>query len=324
MIGILPPMGSTRIAAKEQPPALSPLPPAPALDPAKVQLGRSLFHDPMLSSRQGFACSSCHDLDRGGTINVKRSVGYEGRMHEFNVPTLFNVGNNYRLGWRGKFTSLAAKTEQVLVDRNLMANDWPKLLPRLWASPPYRGRFEATYGRPADRDAVLDALVTFQRSLVTPNAAFDRFLAGEDSAISPEQKRGYELFKTYGCVSCHQGSNVGGNMFQIFGVFHGPDAGGQASDATAPSETGHASLSDIANERNVYRVPSLRNVAATSPYFHDGRTQSLSDAVAVMARSQLGRTLSEDEIAAIATFLESLTGEYDGKPIMVSPVEGRR
>jgi cytochrome c peroxidase len=120
--------------AREAQSPLAPLPRPPALDPAKVALGRALFHDPIMSSRQGLACSSCHDLATGGTVYLERSIGYEGKVHEFNVPTLFNVGNNYRLGWRGQFTSLTAKTEHILTDRYLMANDWAHLLPRLRAS----------------------------------------------------------------------------------------------------------------------------------------------------------------------------------------------
>lgn len=298
---------------------LSPLPERPLLDPAKVKLGEALFGDPILSSRQALSCSSCHDLARGGTIHRAKSIGYDGRMHEFNVPTIFNVGHNYRLGWRGGFTSLAAKTEQVLTNPDLMANDWSRLLPRLRSAPGYNARFVAVYGRPPDREAVLDALVTYQRSLVTPDAPFDRFLKGDDGAITAQQRHGYKLFRAYGCISCHQGSNIGGNMSQIFGVF-GVDRGlGQQSPRTP-----HASLADITDERNVYRVPSLRNVAITPPYFHDGRTFSLAEAVDAMATGQLGRTLTRLEIAAITAFLESLTGEYDGKPLVASPIEGRR
>jgi cytochrome c peroxidase len=303
---------------------LAPLPRPPALDPAKVALGRAMFHDPVMSSRQGLACSSCHDLSTGGTVHLERSIGYEGKVHEFNVPTLFNVGNNYRLGWRGRFTSLTAKTEHILTDRYLMANDWADLLPRLRSSGAYGARFLGVYGTAPDRASVLDALVTFQRSLGTPNAPFDRFLNGEEGAISPLQKRGYELFRNYGCVSCHQGSNIGGNMFQIFGVFGSGDDRGQVSPEDKPARSPHASLADLANDRNVYRVPSLRNVAVTPPYFHDGRTYSLREAVSIMARSQLGRTLNVQELAAITAFLESLTGEYDGKPLAASPIEDRR
>lgn len=324
LAGLFPLASQRTVAAAEPQSPLSPLPLPQKLDPARVKLGEALFHDPILSSRQALACSTCHDLSRGGTIKRERSIGYDGREHEFNVPTLFNVANNYRLGWRGRLTSLSDKTEQVLTAPNLMANDWATLLPRLRRSPLYKVRFSAAYGRPPDREAVLDALVTFQRSLATPNAPFDRFLNGDEGAITPQQRIGYDLFRSYGCVSCHQGSNIGGNMSQIFGVFGGGDGTRPNAMQPQPAEAPPASLTDAADERHVYRVPSLRNVAVTSPYFHDGRTDSLSGAVDAMARSQLGRTLSETEIAAMTAFLRSLTGEYDGKPLLAAPVEDRR
>ncbi|MDP3410364.1 cytochrome-c peroxidase [Bosea sp. (in: a-proteobacteria)] len=314
--------GSVALAEVQSP--LSPLPTPPALDPARVKLGEALFHDPILSSRQALACNSCHDLSRGGTIKRDRSVGYDGRVHEFNVPTLFNVANSYRMGWRGQLTSLSDKTDQVLTAPNLMANDWETLLPRLRRSRAYGVRFMAAYGRQPDREAVLDALVTFQRSLATPNAPFDRFLKGDERAITPQQRAGYDLFRSYGCASCHQGSNVGGNMSQIFGVFGGVEGPRPDSVQSHPAGPPAASLADASDERHVYRVPSLRNVAVTAPYFHDGRTDSLSEAVDIMGRSQLGRMLSETDIAAITAFLESLTGEYDGKPLVAAPVEDRR
>ncbi|MCL6708989.1 c-type cytochrome [Pseudomonas sp. R2.Fl] len=312
--------GGDTVAAHQRD-ALFPLPPAPKLDPAKASLGKRLFYDPVLSKRQMISCGSCHNLSTGGTIHVKRTIGYEGRMHDFNAPTIFNTGNNYRLGWRGKFTSLAAQNESVLLDENLMANTWAALLPRLAADEGYRTQFKTTYGKLPDRQSVLDALVTFQRSLATPDAPFDRFLKGEKDAISAQQRRGYELFLNYGCVSCHQGSNIGGNMFQIFGIFAEPVTKMPASPASGPPRRPSINLDE---ERDVFRVPSLRNVEVTAPYFHDGRAETLTEAVAVMGRSQLGRELAENDVAAIVDFLKSLTGDYNGKRLEASSAEDRR
>ncbi|MCF6371139.1 cytochrome-c peroxidase [Rhizobium halophilum] len=298
---------------------LSPLPAAPVLSEAKVLLGGHLFHDPILSRRQTLACSSCHDLATGGTVRVKRTIGYEGRMHAFNAPTIFNVGNNYRLGWRGKHTSLEVQNENVLLDANLMANDWETLIPRLSATPYYRMQFISVYGSQPHREAVLDALVAFQRSLVTPNAPFDRFLQGEHDAITPRQRYGYKLFKEYGCVSCHQGSNVGGNMFQIFGLFANP-----ATVDLPAAQPPQWPLSAVEQDQETFRVPSLRNVEVTAPYFHDGRAETLDDAVSIMAISQLGRELATDEIDAIVSFLKSLTGDYNGKRLETSVHKDRR
>lgn len=309
--------GEAAIARKHEP--LSPLPTAPVLSETKVRLGGRLFHDPILSGRQTLACSSCHDLATGGTIRAQRTVGYEGRMHAFNAPTIFNVGNNYRLGWRGKHTSLEVQNENVLLDTNLMANDWETLIPRLSATPFYRTQFASVYNSQPKREAVLDALVAFQRSLATPNAPFDRFLQGERDAITPSQQYGYKLFKEYGCVSCHQGSNVGGNMFQIFGVFADPTT----VDLPA-SKTPQWPLSAAQQDQETFRVPSLRNVEVTAPYFHDGRAETLSEAVSIMGITQLGRELATDEIDAIVAFLQSLTGDYNGKRLETSVHEDQR
>jgi cytochrome c peroxidase len=292
---------------------LAPLQMPGQLNPDKVALGEALFSDPILSSKNQLACTSCHDLTAGGTINAPRTIGYMGRVHRFNAPTIFNVGNNYRLGWRGDFTSLEAQNEKVLLDENLMAATWPTLLKRLRESDIYAAKFERAYGQAPDRETLLDALATFQRSLSTPNSLFDRYLGGQTSALSGREVEGYRLFKDYGCASCHQGSNIGGNMFQKFGIFttqhHGDNDG----------DLGRFTLTGQDRDIGVFRVPSLRNVAVTAPYFHDGRTGSLRDAVSLMARSQLGRTLTNDEINALVAFLETLTGEYHGKRLKAAP-----
>jgi cytochrome c peroxidase len=236
------------------------------LDPAKVTLGKRLFHDPILSGAGGLSCSSCHDLSTGGSIRVPRSIGYDARVHAFNAPTIFNVGNNYRLGWRGRFTSLFAQNEAVLLDPALMAAEWPTLLSRLTRNETYLAAFRQHFGGAPRRESVLDALVQFQMSLATPNAPFDRFLSGDSGALSTAEKRGLKLFMEYGCVSCHQGANIGGNMFQIFGVFGPPDAEAMPT----PGEL-DARLQLPDSEEDVFRVPSLRNVEVTAPYFHDGR-----------------------------------------------------
>lgn len=288
--------------------SLAPLPPPAILSPAKVALGERLFHDPVLSGREKLSCSVCHNLRAGGTVRLPRTIGYDGQIHAFNAPTIFNVGSNYRLGWRGRFTSLIVQNEAVLNDRGLMAANWTRLLSRLSDDPQYLASFRQLYDAPPTRESVLDALVTFQMSLATPNAPFDRFLLGDKAALNPIEKEGFRLFIEYGCVSCHQGANIGGNMFQIFGVFAAPGAAEVTIDTDLDQRL-KASEGDDA----VFRVPSLRNVEVTAPYFHDGSAATLSEAIAVMGRSQLGRELTKSDIAALEAFLNSLTGEYNGK-----------
>jgi cytochrome c peroxidase len=292
---------------------LASLPHPPSQKAELVALGSRLFNDTILSGDGGLACTSCHDLNGGGSVNSKRTVGYKGKMHRFNAPTIFNVGNNYRLGWRGDFTSLEAQNEKVLLDENLMAAKWPDIISRLRNSPIYRPAFESVFGRTADQELVLQALAAFQRSLVTLNSPFDRYLRNDAGALNAEEKNGYELFKSYGCASCHQGSNIGGNMFQKFGIFTLPQLSGNDGDLGRWTTTGDD------EDRGVFRVPSLRNVEVSGPYFHDGRVATLHEAVDVMARSQLGRQLPAPDVDAIVAFLKTLTGDYNGRKLSASP-----
>ncbi|WP_117195886.1 cytochrome-c peroxidase [Rhizobium terrae] len=265
---------------------VAPLPDAEPRDVRKVELGRALFSDTILSGNDAVSCASCHDLAAGGTNRMPRAIGLADGKMLFNVPTIFNVSNNHTLGWRGNIKSLAVQNEKVLLDYNLMAVTWDRLLPKL-AGSSYGAQFEAAYGSPPTREAVLDALISFEMSLRTPNAPFDRYMRGDAGALSVQQIEGYQLFKDYGCVSCHQGSNIGGNMTQKLGIF-------------LPN-----------GDALPFRVPSLRNVAITGPYFHDGSVDQLPQAVSMMGRLQLGRELPEEDIAAIVAFLTSLTGIYD-------------
>jgi cytochrome c peroxidase len=290
---------------------ITPVPRGVSLDADKMRLGEMLFHDVRLSRSDVLACASCHMLAEGGDDNRARSPGSNGQLLDFNAPTVFNVGLSFRLNWRGNFRTLEEQNEAVLLDRNLMNTTWQELLPKLHADETYREAFATVYGSDPEPAHVLDALGSFQRSLTTPEARFDRHLRGERDAITPEEERGYRLFKDYGCVACHQGVNVGGNLFQRFGVFYDPFSQWPISTA----DLGRFTITGEEDDRFVFRVPSLRNVAVTAPYFHDGRAQTMEQAIEEMARSQLGRVLTERDIELIAGFLRTLTGEYEGRPL---------
>jgi cytochrome c peroxidase len=290
---------------------ISPVPsPAAESEPVKLELGERLFRDARLSRDGSRSCASCHDLERGGADRSGRSPGADGRPLDFNAPSVFNAALNFRLNWRGNFRSLEEQAEAVLLDRRLMGTTWDEALGRLRADPGYRDAFARAYGAGAGPEPwqVLDALSVFQRSLLTPDARFDRWLRGERGALTPEEERGYALFKSYGCVACHQGVNVGGNLFQRFGVF-------AARPVATEADLGRFAITGEERDRRVFRVPSLRNVAATAPYFHDGGEPSLAGAVGTMARSQLGRSMTEEEIELVVRFLRTLTGEYRGRPV---------
>jgi cytochrome c peroxidase len=301
--------GQAEPAGGEQP--VAPIEPLAHVDTAKVELGRKLFHDVRLSHGNVFACASCHRLETGGDDGQAHSRGADGRPLEFNTPTVFNAAFNFRLNWRGNFRGLEEQNESVLLNARITNTTWQELLPKLRQDRDYLRDFIASYGRGPERADVLDALTTFQRSLLTPNARFDRWLRGERGAISPAEEQGFQLFKSYGCIACHQGMNFGGNLFQRFGVFEDPFTPRDGNEA----DLGRFAITGVEEDRQVFRVPSLRNVAVTAPYFHNGYTSSLTEAVEIMARSQLGRELPSADRTRIVQFLDTLTGEYQGRSL---------
>ncbi|MGF6233724.1 cytochrome c peroxidase [Inquilinus ginsengisoli] len=300
---------------------ISPIEPDRTLDPAKVALGKTLFSDVRLSGDDVRSCASCHEFNRGGADGLAHSKGANGQLEPFNTPTVFNLVGDFRLNWRGNHRVLEVHNEAVLLEPRLMNARWPDLLAKLNKDSGIRSAFESAYGAGPSREAVLDALATFQRSLSTPDARFDRYLRGDATAITADEKRGYELFKAYGCIACHQGRNVGGNLFQKFGIFSDPFAGRQDDDV---ADQGRFAITGRESDRRVFRVPSLRNVALTAPYFHDGSADTLDAAVAIMAQAQLGRTMPQEDRDLIIAFLGTLTGEYEGRPLsQITAAEAR-
>lgn len=290
-------------------PASEPVQPLPReldLDPQKVALGAQLFHDPRLSGDGSVSCASCHPLDRGGADGLKRSVGIGEQLGDVNAPSVFNSGFAFRLFWDGRAASLEEQIDGPLKSPAEMGSSWELALERISADAGYSSAFEALYPTGVDEAAVKDAIATFERSLITPDSPLDRHLRGETSALSPEELRGYELFKQYGCIGCHQGMLLGGNMFQRLGTVR--DYFGERGDVEH-ADLGRFNVTGDEADRHVFKVPSLRNVAETAPYFHDGSAETLEEAIRVMARYQLGREVSEPQVAEIAAFLGALTGE---------------
>ncbi|MBN2691914.1 MAG: c-type cytochrome [Burkholderiaceae bacterium] len=306
------------MAAPEIQEPIAPLPLTVEQGPAKVALGERLFHDVRLSRDNSLSCATCHQLQRGGDDGLPRSKTANGTSLSRNAPTLFNVAFNASFNWDGSMPSLEVQAEQVLLNPQVMNNTWPELLGKLDADPYYAAAFDALYPEGLSPASVVDALVSYEKSLVTPNARFDRYLRGEPQVLSAEELKGYKLFKDYGCTACHQGRNIGGNLFNKFGVFSDPDAPPGSREEV---DLGRFSVTQIDRDREVFRVPSLRNVALTAPYFHDGRARTLKKAVATMARVQLDRRLPPQEIDLIVQFLRTLTGEYRGRPLAMPAQE---
>ncbi|MFT3924083.1 MAG: cytochrome c peroxidase [Myxococcales bacterium] len=291
--------------------AIEPLPERVDVDPARVALGERLFQDSRLSGDGSVACVDCHSLAHGGADGRVSSEAPGRPRGKVNVPSVFNVAFDFRYAWNGRFATIEQQLDFAMGSPAAMASSWERALAQLVRDGDLSAGFRAAYPGGLSVDSLRDALVAYCRSLVTPNARFDRFLRGELS-LSAEEQRGYDTFRDYGCISCHQGVNVGGNMFQRFGVmrdYFRARGGVSQADFGRFAETGQEA------DRFVFRVPSLRNVALTAPYFHDGSVWTLEEAVTTMARVQLGRDLPGDKAAEIVAFLRSLTGELRGRPL---------
>lgn len=289
---------------------ISPLPDPPSLDPAKVALGRRLYHDPSLSSDGRTSCAGCHPLDRAGVDGERLSVTGDGTESLFNAPTTFNASFLFRQFWDGRAVTLEEQLDEVR--EHELKIRWNQLLARVTENEGYLAAFQELYPEGVNRESFTDAMVTFERTLVTPNSAFDRYLKGEGGAISSEALAGYSLFKRHGCITCHQGVAVGGNLYQRFGHFGDffADRG-----TTNEADLGRFRITGDERDRHVFKVPSLRNVALTAPYFHDGSVSTLHEAVSLMARYQTGTDVDDEEVDLLVAFLDSLTGEYQGRPL---------
>jgi cytochrome c peroxidase len=271
---------------------ITPIPSAPIQDPQQVALGSRLFHDPRLSHDNTLSCNSCHDVSTNGA-SAGRPKSRINAGPELNTPSVFNAALNYRLNWEGNVHTLEAQVEQTLRKPQTMASSLDEVLNKLRVDQGLSKQFREVYGRGMDGPGILAAITAYERTLLTPGCRFDLWLGGDAGAITAEELAGYKLFKSLGCVSCHQGVNVGGNMYQRHGIFH---------PLGSP-------------EPEIIRVPSLRNVAVIAPYFHDGSAATLAKAVKAMGYAQLDRVLTDDETKAIVAFLQTLTGTYMGRPV---------
>jgi len=290
---------------------IEPLPLDEAVDSERAGIGEALFKEPLMSGDGKVACSDCHS-EKHALADERAKSEASGRPYSpVNSPTMYNVRYLFKLAWGARFDSLEAHNDALMTNPNVMASSWEGAARRLAAKAGYEARFRHAFADGLTPMNVRAALLDYERSLVTPNAPFDRYLRGDASAISERAKRGYALFKTYGCASCHQGMAVGGNMVQRVGIMR--DYFADRGKVTPP-DWGRFNLTHLERDRFVFRVPSLRNVALTAPYFHDGTAATLESAVTAMARYQLGRELEPDDVALLADFLRTLTGEYRGKP----------
>ncbi|SCW60298.1 MULTISPECIES: cytochrome-c peroxidase [unclassified Pseudomonas] len=291
---------------------LKPLPAAPALDPKRVQLGLRLFNDPRLSVNNTLSCASCHRLDKGGADDKPFSLGFDGKPVEVNTPTVFNAGLNFHQFWDGRVDTLEEQVHAVVTSPAEMGSTWESVVKRIANDPGYAKDFKDAYPDGVTKPNIQGALADYERTLQTPNSRFDQYLLGNTDILTPREKFGYQRFKEYGCIACHQGVNIGGNMFQKFGVM-----GDYIKDRGNPTraDEGRFNITGDEADRQVFKVPSLRNVAVTAPYFHDASAPTLERAVEIMFKYQLGREPLKNDTTLIVEFLKTLTGESEGKPL---------
>ena len=293
--------------ARAQPLLAEPIRPLPiktGVDPARAALGRALFHDLRLSQSNTQSCATCHQAGHGGADPRALSPA-GGRPGLRNAPTVYNSTFNLRQGWLGSYSGIEGVLEHAMgaPQGPGAPSAWELVASRLTGDQAISAQFSQVYGDDISALLVQDALGSYLRSLVTPSR-FDRYLRGDKAALSIDEKAGYARFKSYGCVSCHQGINVGGNMYQKFGVMREVGQG-----AGIAADLGRYALSRRAADRHMFRVPSLRNVALTAPYFHNGSVASLEEAVSAMFKYQLGRDAPKQDQELIVRFLKTLNGE---------------
>jgi cytochrome c peroxidase len=289
--------------------ALLPLPPVAMLPAEKVALGKRLFHDTRLSGDNSISCASCHALMAGGMDRRRVPVGIKGQTGSVNTPTVFNSALNFAQFWDGRASTLEDQALGPIHNPIEMGSNVREVIDKLSLDPHYQQAFRQNYPDGMTAANIAAAIATYERSLITANSRFDRYLRGETDALVREEIEGYRRFVNYGCASCHQGAGIGGNMFQRFGVMADFFKGRQLSKA----DLGRYNVTGLEEDRHVFKVPSLRNVAVTAPYFHDGSVQRLEKAVEIMGLYQLGKALSAEDVKLIVAFLHSLSGEWEGQ-----------
>lgn len=290
-----------------------PLPDKVEYDAAKAALGRKLYHDNRLSGDGTLSCATCHDLTKGGTDQAAVSTGIRGQKGGINAPTTFNAVFHHVQFWDGRAADLQAQAGGPPLNPVEMGATWEGIVAALTADPAFMTEFTAVYPEGPNEKTITDAIAHFERTLVTPGSPFDRYLMGDKTALSADAQKGWELFQGMGCASCHVGKALGGQSFEIMGLEADYFATRKAPATDA--DKGRFNVTQDPRDMGRFKVPTLRNVALTWPYFHDASAADLASATRVMAQIQTGDALSEADTKALVAFLESLTGTWEGKSL---------
>ncbi|MDP1679642.1 MAG: cytochrome-c peroxidase [Candidatus Nitrotoga sp.] len=291
---------------------IQPIEDAKPKNPDMVELGKMLFFDPRLSKSGFISCNSCHNLSMGGTDNLQTSIGHNWQQGPINSPTVLNSSMNLAQFWDGRAKDLKEQAGGPIANPKEMAFTHELAVDVLRSIPQYRARFQQLFGADKiDIGMVTAAIAAFEETLVTPDSRFDKWLKGDKQALSQTELEGYKLFKESGCTSCHNGATVGGGLFQKFGIY-------EAYKTTNKAE-GRSAVTGRDADRFKFKVPNLRNVELTYPYFHDGAAETLGDAVDTMGRLQLGRKFTKEENVKIVAFLKSMTGKQPEFTLPILP-----
>ncbi|MEW6165770.1 MAG: cytochrome-c peroxidase [Pseudomonadota bacterium] len=296
-----------KVALADEP--ITPIKPPQAINLGMVELGKKLYFDPRLSKSGIMSCNTCHNLSMGGTDNIPTSVGDHWQQGPINAPTVLNSSLNVAQFWDGRAADLKAQAGGPIANPGEMAFTHTLAIGVLESIPEYVREFKVVFGKDRiDIDQVTLAIAEFEKTLVTPNSRFDQWLLGKKDALTADEMAGYKLFKDSGCVACHNGEAVGGNSFQKMGLVE-PYKGKMAD--------GRAAVTGKDADRFNFKVPTLRNVEMTYPYFHDGAANTLTEAVDIMGRIQLGKKFTAKENAQVVAFLKTLTGD---QPSFMMPI----
>ncbi|AGH37594.1 Cytochrome c peroxidase [Bibersteinia trehalosi USDA-ARS-USMARC-188] len=289
---------------------VQPIPDSIPTDPKKVALGDKIYHDGRLSADGTIQCHTCHQLDKGGVDGLQFSTGIDGLKGGINAPTVYNAAFNFVQFWDGRAADLADQAKgPPLNPVEMGGKNWEQLLSNFRKDPAFMQEFLAVFPK-FDEFSLTDAIAEFEKTLITPNSAFDKFLKGEQNALTEVQKRGYEHFKNAKCDTCHTGINMGGQSYEVFGLY--ADYFRDRATPITDDDRGRFNQTQDPADMHRFKVPTLRNVALTAPYMHDGTVTDLREAVRIMGKYQSNKNFTEQELDEITAFLESLTGEYKG------------
>ena len=280
---------------------IKPLPLDYKYDKEKAILGKKLFYDVRLSRDDTISCSSCHILEAGGDDNIQFSLGINAQLGNINSPTVFNSRYNFSQFWDGRVKNLKEQASVPITNPIEMGSSMNQVISKLKNDKEYIKQFKKLYSDGLTKDNILEAIVEFEKALVTPNSKFDKYLKGDANSLTLIEKEGYELFKINGCISCHNGVNIGSNLYQKIGILR--------TYIDEKNTLGRYNITKDEDDKYYFKVPTLRNIALTSPYLHDGSIEILEETVTFMTSYQLGIFPDKLEIKKIVAFLKTLTGE---------------